>query len=167
MNGIFSKEKYQEPINMLYLQNAIVMAWKMISLTSFSPWLFKFFFLASSAMLQNKERSPSESLPSQFKAKILECFGYTTAHGYGRVAGANESLSRRWFWLLVCAAAYGLFAYQLHDIILQYSARPLKTRVWIAHQQVRFKFSHLKWELKSEKVLQYTIFHKWLRCNVV
>ncbi|CAH3156043.1 unnamed protein product [Porites lobata] len=86
-------------------------------------------------MLQNKERSPSESLPSQFKAKILECFGYTTAHGYGRVAGANESLSRRWFWLLVCAAAYGLFAYQLHDIILQYSARPLKTRAWIAHQQ--------------------------------
>ena len=111
-------------------------------------------------MLQNKERSPSESLPSQFKAKILECFGYTTAHGYGRVAGANESLSRRWFWLLVCAAAYGLFAYQLHDIILQYRARPLKTRAWIAHQQVRFKFSHLKWELKSEKVLQYTIFHK-------
>ena len=88
----------------------------------------------------SKEESTIKGLPSQLKVKILECFGYTSAHGYGRVAAANESRSRRWIWVLVCAVAYSLFAYQLNNIIRQYLSRPLKTRTWIAHQQVRFSF---------------------------
>ena len=88
----------------------------------------------------NKGRLAGEGLPSKFKRKILECFGYTTAHGYGRVAAASESQPRRWFWLLVCAVAYGIFGYQFHDLTVQFLARPLKTRTWIAREQVIYDF---------------------------
>ena len=86
----------------------------------------------------NKPSTSEESLSRKLTAKISDCFGYTTAHGYGRVAAATESWPRRWFWLLACAAAFGVFIYQLHDLTSQFLSKPLKTRTWIAHQQVRF-----------------------------
>lgn len=82
--------------------------------------------------------SSGESLLRKIKAKFLECFGYTTAHGYGRVADAADSRPRRWFWLVACALAFGVFTLQLFDLTLQFMSKPLKTRTWIAHQQVRF-----------------------------
>lgn len=82
--------------------------------------------------------SSGESLLRKIKAKFLECFGYTTAHGYGRVADAADSRPRRWFWLIACALAFGVFALQLYDLTLQFMSKPVKTRTWIAHQQVRF-----------------------------
>ncbi|KAJ7385393.1 hypothetical protein OS493_016475 [Desmophyllum pertusum] len=82
----------------------------------------------------NKSSSSDEGLPSKFKARLLDCFGYTTAHGYGRVAAA-ESRPRRWFWLLACAAAFGVFTYQLHDLTLQFLSKPLKTRTQIQHER--------------------------------
>lgn len=93
----------------------------------------------------NKSNSSSEGLTGKCKARILECFGYTTAHGYGRVAAATaESRSRKWFWLLSCAAAYSVFAYQLHNLTVQYLTRPLKTRTTIAHEQVKMGYYHKK-----------------------
>ena len=86
----------------------------------------------------NKQDSSSQGLPSKFKNRLLECFGYTTAHGYGRVAAATESQTRRWFWLLACAAAFGVFTYQLHDLTVQFLSRPLKTRTQIRHEQVKY-----------------------------
>ena len=72
------------------------------------------------------------------KEKIFECFGYTTAHGYGRVADTPAgSWPRRCFWLLACAAAFAMFVYQLHDLTRQYLSKPLKTRTWIKQEQVR------------------------------
>ena len=71
------------------------------------------------------------------KEKILECFGYTTAHGYGRVADAPAgSWPRRCFWLLACAAAFAIFVYHLQVLTRQYLSRPLKTRTTIKHEQV-------------------------------
>ena len=75
-------------------------------------------------------------LLSQLKTKVLQCFGYTTAHGYGRVADA-ESRLHRWFWLFVCVAALTAFSMQLHDITLQYMSKPLKTMTSIGHEEVK------------------------------
>ncbi|XP_068739704.1 amiloride-sensitive sodium channel subunit alpha-like [Montipora capricornis] len=82
----------------------------------------------------NGSSQKSQQLKS-FQERIFECFGYTTAHGYGRVADATDSSLRRCFWLLACAAAFGIFVYQLQDLTSQYLSRPLKTRAWIAHEQ--------------------------------
>ena len=106
---------------------------------SFNAFVFKCF-----SRLRNKAdmlpitkwNSSNEGLPSKFKNKLFECFGYTTAHGYGRVAAATESKPRRWFWLLACAAALGVFSYQLYDLTAQFLSRPLKTRTHIQHEQV-------------------------------
>ena len=111
-----------------------------LSLLTSNAFLFQcFLHLRSKAdMLSlNKQDSSSQGLPSKFKNRLLECFGYTTAHGYGRVAAATESQLRRWFWLLACAAAFGVFSYQLHDLTVQFLSRPLKTRTQIQHEQVR------------------------------
>ena len=88
-------------------------------------------------MLPSKPSTSGEGLPSKLKTRICDCFGYTTAHGYGRVAAETESRPRRWFWLLACAAALAVFSYQLHDLTAQFMSRPLKTRTRIEHEQVR------------------------------
>lgn len=85
----------------------------------------------------DKLNSSNEGNIAKVKSRILACFSYTTAHGYGRVATAiGESRLRKWFWLLACAAAYGVFTYQLMDLASQYLSKPLKTRASIAHEQV-------------------------------
>ena len=90
----------------------------------------------------NKPNPPKGGFLWIFKARILECFGYTTAHGFGRVADLHDSRPRRWFWLLACAAAFGVFAYQFHDLTCQFLSRPLKTRTWIANHEVRLELKH-------------------------
>nr|XP_058963582.1 amiloride-sensitive sodium channel subunit beta-like [Pocillopora verrucosa] len=84
----------------------------------------------------DKLNSSNEGNTAKVKSRILACFSYTTAHGYGRFATAiGESRLRKWFWLLACAAAYGVFTYQLMDLASQYLSKPLKTRASIAHEQ--------------------------------
>ncbi|XP_078373784.1 epithelial sodium channel subunit alpha-like isoform X2 [Oculina patagonica] len=73
-------------------------------------------------------------LLSQLKTNVLKCFGYTTAHGYGRVVDA-ESRLHRFFWLFVCALAFGTFTQQLYVITQQYMSKPLKTRTSIGHDE--------------------------------
>ena len=77
-----------------------------------------------------------QGLLFHLKEKVLRCFGFTTAHGYGRVAD-SESRLQTWFWILVCTAAFGVFAYQLHVITQQYLSKPLKTRTSIGHNEVQ------------------------------
>ena len=85
----------------------------------------------------DKLNSSNEGNTAKVKSRILACFSYTTAHGYGRFTTAiGESRLRKWFWLLACAAAYGVFTYQLMDLASQYLSKPLKTRASIAHEQV-------------------------------
>lgn len=106
----------------------------------------------------NKSSSLDEGLPSKFKARLLDCFGYTTAHGYGRAAAA-ESRPRRWFWLLACAAAFGVFTYQLHDLTLQFLSKPLKTRTQIQHERVR-----MLWKNQTTiETLHDDIFNRYSR----
>ncbi|XP_022808877.1 acid-sensing ion channel 1C-like [Stylophora pistillata] len=78
--------------------------------------------------------SQKNTLRIKIKAKLLACFGDTTAHGYGRVASA-DSRPLRWFWILVCAAAVAAFSQQLYGITKQYMSRPLKVRVSIGHEE--------------------------------
>ncbi|KAK2562874.1 Acid-sensing ion channel 4 [Acropora cervicornis] len=86
--------------------------------------------------VETSTRLPFPTLWKLVEEKILECFGYTTAHGYGRVADAPAgSWPRRCFWLLACAAAFGIFVYQLHVLTHQYLSKPLKTRTRIIHEQ--------------------------------
>ncbi|XP_067016052.1 acid-sensing ion channel 3-like [Acropora muricata] len=90
--------------------------------------------------MQSTNKTNGSSGKSQLwklvEEKILECFGYTTAHGYGRVADAPAgSWPRRCFWLLACAAAFAIFVYQLHVLTQQYLSKPLKTRTRIIHEQ--------------------------------
>ncbi len=85
----------------------------------------------------SKSTPVGHGLLSQLKTKVLKCFGYTTAHGYGRVADA-ESRLHRWFWLFVCAVALGTFTQQLYVITQQYMSKPLKTRTSIGHDEVNF-----------------------------
>lgn len=77
--------------------------------------------------------SQKNGLLFKLKAKLLACFGDTTAHGYGRVANA-DSRPLRWFWILVCAAAVAAFFQQLCGITKQYMSRPLKVRASIGHE---------------------------------
>ena len=91
--------------------------------------------------MQSTNKTNGSSGKSQLwklvKGKVLECFGYTTAHGYGRVADAPAgSWARRCFWLLACAAAFAMFLHQLQVLTRQYLSRPLKTRTRIEHEQV-------------------------------
>lgn len=83
-------------------------------------------------------RKPSQKngLLFKLKAKLLACFGDTTAHGYGRVANA-DSQPLRWFWTLVCAAAVAAFFQQLCGITKQYMSRPLEVRASIGHEEVK------------------------------
>ncbi|CAH3139010.1 unnamed protein product [Pocillopora meandrina] len=78
--------------------------------------------------------SQKNGLLFKLKAKLLACFGDTTAHGYGRVANA-DSRPLRWFWILVCAAAVAAFFQQLCGITKQYMSRPLKVRASIGHEE--------------------------------
>ena len=85
------------------------------------------------------ESNPAiNELLAQFKVKVLGCFGYTSAHGYGRIAAAAEeqSRARSWFWFIVCLASFVSFMIQLSFITKQYRSRPLKTRIRISHNEV-------------------------------
>lgn len=95
-------------------------------------------FSSKTDMVTPNKSSTDESLPSKLKCRLLDCFGYTTAHGYGRVAAASESRPRRWFWLLACAFAFGVFTYQFHELTVQFLSRPLKTGTQIHHERVRY-----------------------------
>ena len=84
----------------------------------------------------SRSKPAKQSLMLHLKEKVLRCFGFTTAHGYGRVAD-SESRPQTWFWCLVCAAAFGIFLQQLYVITQQYLSKPLKTRTSIGHNEVQ------------------------------
>lgn len=82
----------------------------------------------------------------QLKTKVLGCFGDTTAHGYGRVAASETQQLRKWFWLIVCTAAFVIFTQQLYVITQQYMSRPLKTRTSIGHDEVQFSTDMVQYQ---------------------
>lgn len=94
------------------------------------------YFLESEMPTFSQSRPARQGLLFNLKEKVLRCFGFTTAHGYGRVAD-SESRPQTWFWCLVCAAAFGIFSQQLYVITQQYLSKPLKTRTSIGHNEVQ------------------------------
>jgi len=94
------------------------------------------YYLESEMPTFSQSKPARQGLLFHLKEKVLRCFGFTTAHGYGRVAD-SESRPQTWFWILVCAAAFGMFSQQLYVITQQYLSKPLKTRTSIGHNEVQ------------------------------
>ena len=94
------------------------------------------YYLESAMPTFSQSKPAKQSVLFHLKAKLLRCFGFTTAHGYGRVA-ESESRRQTWFWALVCAAAFGIFLQQFYVIAQQYLSKPLKTRTSIGHNEVQ------------------------------
>ena len=69
--------------------------------------------------------------------RLKEFCGYTTAHGVGRLIEA-KCFFWRLFWVIACVSAMTFFVLQVNSLQNEYSRRPVKTRIDVQHEIVRY-----------------------------
>ena len=69
-------------------------------------------------------------------AHLLQDFlGYTSMHGAGRIVASRQWI-RKTFWVISILACLAFVLWQVNDLQVIYSKRPLATHVHIAHNTV-------------------------------
>lgn len=79
-----------------------------------------------------EEKTPARKSVDSY---VGEYFGYTTSHGFSRLAAAR-GISWHVFWIVMLVGAHCAFYYHTYLLIKDYTDKPIRTKVTMKHGKV-------------------------------
>ncbi|VDI52471.1 Hypothetical predicted protein [Mytilus galloprovincialis] len=72
-----------------------------------------------------------------FGAKLRDFAGYTSIHGFGRIADSVFVL-RKVFWICALSASFGMCVFQIYRLSLQFISEGVNTKVSVTFKELEF-----------------------------